>query len=131
PTQKTQTSLFTKHKLKFPLNTEEDISKFEDVLKSEEEFNAACDELARFGGSNIYNFIKRRLTALLSNEQAKNYSLKGRKGKKPFEKLLLARLLVCAAEKSLNTTQKAVEDAICSWLKRAPERLQGYRKKFP
>lgn len=92
--------LYTDFDIHFPINCVEDLEKFEEVLKKEENFEAAVIELAKLGGANNYNFVKRVMTSLISNEEASGFSWLGRKGKKPFINLLMAKLVLDAAEKA-------------------------------
>ncbi|KAG5883013.1 hypothetical protein JTB14_020118 [Gonioctena quinquepunctata] len=51
-------SLFLKYHLDFPLNSEEDLLKFNEILNIESNFNGAVNESARVGGTNNYNMVK-------------------------------------------------------------------------
>ncbi|KAJ8966529.1 hypothetical protein NQ317_007175 [Molorchus minor] len=88
-------SIFIKYAdINFPIGTDNEMEIFEEALKNEANFTEAVDELARFGGANIYNFIKRILSALIKDTVLINYSWLGRKGKKPLEKSPVAKVLI-------------------------------------
>ena len=118
-------------KLQFPLNSLEDLEELENILKNEEDFEVGVNELANFGGSNNYNFVKRTLSSLITNDVALLFSWLGRKGKKDFHNLILARLIICAAEKSrMSDGRKETETSIQAWLKRASDRKLSLSKKI-
>ena len=124
-------SFFSKYpKLQFPLNSLEDLEEMEDILKNEEDFEDGVNELANFGGSDNYNFVKRTLSSLITNDVALLFSWLGRKGKRDFHNLTLARLIICAAEKSrMSDGRKETETSIQAWLKRASDRKSSLSKK--
>ena len=125
-------SFFSKYpKLQFPLNSLEDLEELEDILKNEQDFDDGVNELANFGGSNNYNFVKRTLSSLITNDVALLFSWLGRKGKKDFHNLTVAKLIICAAEKSrMSNGRKETETSIQSWLKRACDRKASLSKKM-
>ncbi|XP_074034287.1 uncharacterized protein [Leptinotarsa decemlineata] len=86
-------SLFLKYNLCFPLNSEEDVLKFDEILNVDSNFNGVVNELAKLGSTNNYNMVKRILTSLLTNEEAMKYSWLGRKGKKPFNNMKITQLI--------------------------------------
>ncbi|CAG9817179.1 unnamed protein product [Phaedon cochleariae] len=117
-------SVFNKYpNFQFPLNNEEEFSMFEEILTNVENFNDWVTELAKAGGSDHYNFIKRVLHTLITNDLALKFSWLGRKCKKPFFETNMARLIMCAAEQT-NTfiDRKKTETSIQLWLRRAGDR---------
>ncbi|XP_078036313.1 uncharacterized protein LOC144469675 [Augochlora pura] len=115
--------------LQFPLSTERDILTFESILNNSEEFENGVQELYKMGGDNCYQFVKRVLTTLITNDLALQYSWMGRKAKKAFNKLNTANLIICAAAKaSIAGNRKDIEMSIQQWLKRASDRTSVYRK---
>lgn len=52
-------------------------------------------ELAKLGGVSTYEFVKRAMKIILSDEVAKNFSWYGKKGKLPFANMETARLVIC------------------------------------
>ncbi|KAJ8927704.1 hypothetical protein NQ314_019801 [Rhamnusium bicolor] len=122
----TSTSIFVKFPdIQFPIENDEDFHKFEEELGNEGNFNEVVNELAKFGGSNPYNFIKRSMSSILNDSVLKNYSWLGRKGKKSLENSLTAKALLQAAEKCLRCNRKDVELAIQSFVKRSSERMKN------
>ena len=89
------TSIFTKFGIQFPVKTMDDLNKFDEILNTETEFKDAVKELSEYGGDGNYHFVKRVLTALVSNEVAILFSWLGRKGKTDFHRLNIARLIIC------------------------------------
>ncbi|XP_015428713.1 PREDICTED: uncharacterized protein LOC107185531 [Dufourea novaeangliae] len=115
--------------LKFPLNSEEDIHNFEHILSNQENFESGVNELVNIGGHNNYNFVKRLLSLLLSDDLAMKYSWLGRKGKSAFCNLTIAYLIICAVEKGkMAKSRKETETSIQVWLKRAPDRKKNISK---
>ncbi|KAG5881557.1 hypothetical protein JTB14_028174 [Gonioctena quinquepunctata] len=72
------------------------------------------------------------MTSLMSNEEASELSSLGRKGKRPFHNLLMAKLFRNAAEKAhiKAVDRKETEISLQSWLKRARERSQRSSSNF-
>ncbi|XP_076293883.1 uncharacterized protein LOC143215555 [Lasioglossum baleicum] len=117
--------------LQFPLNTEEQLAEFQELLDTSDNFYDAVEEVYRIGGSHCYEFVKRTLATLLTDELALSYSWLGRKGKKPFRNTNIANLIICAAEKAkASESHKQTETAIQLWLKRAVDRMKRVTNKF-
>ncbi|XP_076285091.1 uncharacterized protein LOC143211370 isoform X1 [Lasioglossum baleicum] len=107
----------------FPINCEQELQKFETHLQDENNFRDAVHELATLGGTNNYNFVKRVMACLMTNKFGTEYSWLGRKGKKMFHSLKLAKIIIDAAEISgVSKNKKETEISIQSWLRRAMER---------
>ncbi|XP_029172871.1 uncharacterized protein LOC114941881 [Nylanderia fulva] len=70
--------------INFPLKTEEELQIVEAVLENDDEITKAMTELQQLGGNNGYEFIRRCLSMILTNEIADKYSFFGRKKKKAF-----------------------------------------------
>ncbi|XP_031329729.1 uncharacterized protein LOC116160623 [Photinus pyralis] len=87
-------SIFVKYNIEFPIANDEDLNSFEEEVKIEEHFIEAVNELAKFGGANPYNFIKRTTSMLMKDTLLVSYSWLGRKGKRPFYQLNIAKLLI-------------------------------------
>ncbi|XP_046145220.1 uncharacterized protein LOC123988599 [Osmia bicornis bicornis] len=117
-------SLYSRYEgLKFPLTREEDLLVLDTSLAKEDHFKDAVQELAKIGGDNNYQFVKRVLSSIIDNNLAMKYSWLGRKGKKVFCTLHLARLVISAAEMAnLGDTKRTTEVSIQNWLRRAFDR---------
>lgn len=114
-------SLFTK--FQFPLNDDEELKKVETFLEDDANFQNAVIEMSKFGGNNMYDFVKRCLSMLLTNVYASSYSWMGRKNKKPFFQLKIANTIMKAAELTkVEGDQKLCEESMKKWLRRAKER---------
>ncbi|XP_076642847.1 uncharacterized protein LOC143353354 isoform X2 [Halictus rubicundus] len=117
--------------LKFPLNIADDVIEFENILNRNEEFEDGVNELYKMGGDNGYQFVRRVLGTLLTDNLAMEYSWLGRKGKKSFHKLNIANLVIHAAEKAkIAGSRRETESSIQLWLKRAKDRMVQTTKKF-
>ncbi|CAH1183035.1 unnamed protein product [Ceutorhynchus assimilis] len=123
-------SIFNKFQnITFPINTQEDFNFFEEEMRKPENFNEAVNELAKYGGSNPYNFIKRSMSAVLGDNILKNYSWLGRKGKERLDQKTDAKVFISAAELCGFDNKKIVELAIQSYIKRSFERLNAKENK--
>ncbi|XP_029822778.4 uncharacterized protein LOC115308822 [Ixodes scapularis] len=110
-------------------NTLPDLLAFEKEL-DEEKALRLVHELKQLGGKTASKATKRMLTYLLTDELAAQFSWIGRKGKLNFSVLKTATAITDAAKK-LPGGKDAIEDAIKSWLRHAPERAKGQRCKAP
>ncbi|KAM0730284.1 hypothetical protein ACS0PU_004161 [Formica fusca] len=116
-------SIFNNKDLNFPLKTEEDLQTVELILENDDEITKAINELQQIGGNNGYEFIRRALSMILTNEVADKYSFFGRKKKKSFCNLNICKLLIRASKKGgYCQTTKESEKYIQGWLRRAAER---------
>ena len=124
PVPEKQQSFFSKFSyLQFPVNYVEEVKELEEILKEKNNFQDAVNEFAKFGGSDPYEFIKRVLSSILTNDVALMYSWLGRQAKQPFNKLKLAEVVICAAEEGkVAKNRKETEIAMHKWLKRACDR---------
>ncbi|KAJ8928082.1 hypothetical protein NQ314_019380, partial [Rhamnusium bicolor] len=103
----TSTSIFVKFlDIQFPIENDEDFHKFEDELGNEGNFNEVANELAKFGGSNPYNFIKRSMSSILNDSVLKNYSWLERKGKKSLENSLTAKALLRSTDEEIHISRR-------------------------
>nr|CAI5861959.1 unnamed protein product [Callosobruchus analis] len=78
----------------FPILNEEDFNVFEAKLQNASIFSRVSIELANIGGNSNFEFIKRAVGSILSDEILVNYSWYGRKGNKVFKTLSVAKLLI-------------------------------------
>ncbi|XP_019884176.2 uncharacterized protein LOC105254819 isoform X2 [Camponotus floridanus] len=116
-------SIFNNKDVHFPLKTEKDLQTVELILENDDEITKAMNELIQIGGNNGYEFIRRALSMMLTNEIADKYSFFGRKKKKSFCNLNICKLLISASQKGRYCeTTKEAEKFIQGWLRRAAER---------
>ncbi|KAK4886188.1 hypothetical protein RN001_002459 [Aquatica leii] len=107
----------------FPITSDEQFDSLEQLLNIEDDMQLLVEQISKIGGTNIYNFVKRVLSTLITNEMALKYSWLGRKGKKAFSKLNMAKLVIDAGERvGLVRNRSDAEVAIQTWLKRASDR---------
>ncbi|XP_062336309.1 uncharacterized protein LOC134035324 [Osmerus eperlanus] len=79
--------------------------------------------LSLLGGNNIGDGVRRILKKIGTNELRKGFSLKGRKGKRPFNHLLIFDVVIRACSRSFPSVDcQKVEEAIAVTLKHAPQR---------
>ncbi|XP_076234997.1 uncharacterized protein LOC143179588 isoform X1 [Calliopsis andreniformis] len=125
-------TFFTKYsELGFPLNTKEALLRLEIILNDVADFEDAVQELAKIGGNNNYEFVKRVFNCLMTNDLALEYSWLGRKGKKEFHSLKTSNLMLCAAEKAnVARNRRQTEVSIQTWLRRVSDRRATVSKKF-
>ncbi|KAB0790614.1 hypothetical protein PPYR_14981, partial [Photinus pyralis] len=105
-----------------PINGEMELKELDSYLKSDINFKGTVEDISRIGGSNIYDFVRRSLSVLITDEVAKEYSYYGVKKKKIFKSLRLCDLLLEAAAISNLKSDKKATEAIKKWLRRAKER---------
>ncbi|XP_050504228.1 uncharacterized protein LOC126884893 [Diabrotica virgifera virgifera] len=126
----TSESLFVKYNIQFPIKSEEDFLQLDTILLEDYNYNNAVKELSKFGGSSPYNFIKRVMSTILSDNLIIEYSWLGRKGKRSLESTMVGKLFVSAADKSgISPNKKKTEEAIRSYMKRGKERLTAKENK--
>ncbi|XP_011688854.1 PREDICTED: uncharacterized protein LOC105450618 [Wasmannia auropunctata] len=121
------------HSFDLPLKTVEDIEEaVEQFLKIKENFKRSTTDTCSIGGTSPYNFIKRNLCRLISNELAQKYSWLGAKLKRKFCNLQITKMLLAAGIEYSNSTYTEIEleKSIQKWLKRAKERYDAERKKL-
>ncbi|KAK4885260.1 hypothetical protein RN001_001531 [Aquatica leii] len=69
----------------FPITSDEQFDSLEQLLNIEDDMQLLVEQISKIGGTNIYNFVKRVLSTLITNEMALKYSWLGRKGKSIFK----------------------------------------------
>ncbi|CAG9814687.1 unnamed protein product [Phaedon cochleariae] len=113
----------------FSISSDEHLILVEEYLENEINFRATVDEFSKLGGTNnLYDFIKRCLNVAISNSFASQFSWHGAKKKRIFGNLKLAKILLGASEQSkLSENQKATEEAVKKWLRRAKDRSENVK----
>ncbi|GAB1869621.1 hypothetical protein CAJAP_10700 [Camponotus japonicus] len=113
-----------------PLKTVEEIEgAVEEFLKISENFERSTMETRIVGGTSPYNFIKRNLSQLITNELAVQYSWLGAKFKRQFSNLRIADMLLAAGTAYCDSyTKLELEKAIQKWLRRTKERCDARKK---
>ncbi|CAG9820015.1 unnamed protein product [Phaedon cochleariae] len=82
-------------------------------------------ELSMTGGNSLYEFVRRCMGRLFTNNLAHNFSWLGRREKKPFHDLRVANLIMKAIIKAKNVDTKEAERALAMWLRRARDRIKS------
>ncbi|CAL1671922.1 unnamed protein product [Lasius platythorax] len=106
-----QESVFSSFTL--PIETDQQLKQVEQYLENQANFNTSVTQALRIGGKHSYEFIKRNLSQLLSNQLAEKYSWLGKKHKRKFCELKLSEMLIAAGEAYNDTfTKKDLEESI-------------------
>ncbi|CAL9683291.1 unnamed protein product [Knipowitschia caucasica] len=114
----------------FPLMTKEQFNDLETVLKEEAMRRKLVARLTLVGGVDSGCMIRRMASAVLSNQLACLFNWKGKGGKRAFESTSLLDCMFAAArhyDKSI--TELAFGDVVKKWLRYAPERKHGLKRK--
>lgn len=111
------------NKFPFPIDTIEKFKEAEQFWSDDINFKSSVHEFSKIGGNSIYEFIKRVMTIIITNNLASKFTWFGTKAKESLLKSKLAEILLRAAEISnLDCDRKMVEEAIRKYLRRAKER---------
>ncbi|KAF5300737.1 hypothetical protein FQR65_LT19314 [Abscondita terminalis] len=79
----------------FPITSDDQFNSLEKILENTDDMQLLVEQLSKIGGTSCYHFVKRVLSTCLTNEMALKYSWLGRKGKKSFSKLNMAKVVIC------------------------------------
>ncbi|XP_072385990.1 uncharacterized protein [Diabrotica undecimpunctata] len=115
--------------LKVPCDTVEELQQIEDVLKISENFKNMVNELCKWGGSSILDFVKRSMGTLITNKLATNYSWLGRRHKQAFCKFSIAAVIVEAAIKSEKCGDKKVAEQEIAMVAESRGSLKNFQGK--
>ena len=85
--------------------------------------------LASFGGCTCLETVRAMLKKVASNQVLALYSLRGKKGKKPFQDHLMYRVVL--PSKLHKAKRQEVEDSLIEMLKHAPHMPGGPKYKKP
>ncbi|XP_018572378.1 uncharacterized protein LOC108911826 isoform X2 [Anoplophora glabripennis] len=118
------------NKFNVPITSIEDFYKLEEFLEVEDNFKKSVYEFSKIGGSNTYDFIRRVLSVIITNNLAQNFTWFGTKEKKAFQKLKISEVIIEAAGKCDIGDRKLVEEAVKKYLRRAKERAVFENKKY-
>ncbi|XP_046410899.1 uncharacterized protein [Neodiprion pinetum] len=120
---------------KLPLNSMEDFSNLENILKSEEHRTYLTGKLASVGGTSGRQCVLAIMRSLLTNELAMQFNWAGR-DKVPFQKTLTMETVYEAVKQTFlgkkeigDATETSVSCAVKDWLKLARSRHTYVRKK--
>ncbi|XP_069134652.1 uncharacterized protein [Argopecten irradians] len=112
--------------LGLPLNCLEDVERTENLLKDNAMKNTLIKHLCSLGGLNKDDIIKRMMAAAatLQNGLAIQYNWVGRGRKRPFSKLMIARVIIDSSKRQGLTSADA-ETEIKTWRKYSKDREGG------
>lgn len=106
-----------------PCQTVEEFHSINSVLENKEKRLKMMNYLRSLGGSNPGAAVRRMLRKIATNEVLGAFSLKGKKGKRPFKDLNVCSIIIGATQKNFQTLKASdVEDLIGMVLKFAPHR---------
>lgn len=113
----------------FPINTEDQLKKFDDKLKSNNDFKLnVMAKLSLFVGiKNVGDSVRRLMSRMFSDELLQNYSLLGFKKKNRFSNFLVYRLIldvIRVQPKFSSTLDKEIDVPISTWLSHAKFRIK-------
>ncbi|XP_077088400.1 uncharacterized protein LOC143740221 [Siphateles boraxobius] len=112
--------------------TMEELLSLEEKMEEETFRNRVTHHLSLVGGPNPGETTRRVMRALASYSVWKEFSLKGKKGKRPLQNLNIMKVIKKAVMMSNPRIQQAtVEDIVADTLKHAPARCQNqqYQRK--
>uniref|UniRef100_A0A6P7GUP5 Uncharacterized protein LOC114346933 n=1 Tax=Diabrotica virgifera virgifera TaxID=50390 RepID=A0A6P7GUP5_DIAVI len=81
-----------------PVKNEEEFLIIEEALQNKDILLNTITEVSKLGGATVYDFVRRAMILILTNEFANEYSWLGRKGKKPFHTTNIAKMIIRSAE---------------------------------
>ncbi|KAK4886455.1 hypothetical protein RN001_002726 [Aquatica leii] len=109
--------------VELPANTQDMLNQWELFLEITENYTSSVTQLSAIGGNTLYDFIKRLLSKIMKDSVAQNFNMSGRNNKNNFKETKTFKLLLDAAKTHRSVhTEKDVEIAVGSWLRRAKER---------
>ncbi|CAG9818885.1 unnamed protein product [Phaedon cochleariae] len=91
----------------FPLSSVEEFVKLEEYLTDEKQFNSTVIEIARMGGADIYDFVKRSLSWVMKNSLLMKYTWYGTKDKSGLITTKFGQVIITSRpsmEQNHNTT---------------------------
>ncbi|XP_030748186.1 uncharacterized protein LOC115889717 isoform X2 [Sitophilus oryzae] len=109
----------------FPFDNTDSFEEFEKTLEKREAYSNFVNFISRIGGESAYEFIKRVMGRLVTDEVAAKYSFTGHKGKRPIGQFLITKALKDAS-RNVNylkhCTENDLEKKLRDWLRHAPAR---------
>ncbi|XP_046856605.1 uncharacterized protein LOC124449685 [Xenia sp. Carnegie-2017] len=113
-----------------PLDSVEELEELSSSLDEEKSRRKLLQFLVALCANTCANSVRRVMTKLGTNNLWSQYSLKGRKSKRPFQHLALCKVITKASLRAHKGCSEAnVEEQIAEFLKYAPGRQGGSRFK--
>ncbi|KAF5302494.1 hypothetical protein FQR65_LT08584 [Abscondita terminalis] len=115
-----------------PITNQEEMTILELKLESKDFTSYLVTALARLGGENYKDVVRRIMKKVITDDVAKSYSWQGHKGKLKFCSTKLAIAILEAVkkfDKSNKATIKDIETAVAIWLTKATERIKTKSEK--
>ncbi|KAG8443366.1 hypothetical protein GDO86_011966 [Hymenochirus boettgeri] len=116
--------------IRLPLDSKEDFFKAENALRNEVIYRRMVSRLTLVGGDNPDGTVRRMLKAVMTNRLACSFNWAGKGAKQSFKE---TRFQNCLFEALLHhfkeSTLHSFSDAVKKWLRYAPEREGGAKRK--
>ncbi|XP_065312479.1 uncharacterized protein [Dermacentor albipictus] len=114
-----------------PLATHHDLEKLEQCLHIPKNRTELVTYFSQLGGPSLLKAARHLMRRCMRDVLAQDFSLTGRKGKRPFNDLQLLQVATEALQKAFTTATEAdVHGGIANWLRYAPSR-QKKREAHP
>lgn len=106
-----------------PLATHQDLEKLEHCLRTLKNRTGLVAHFSLFGGSSLIGALRYLMRKCMKDALAQDFSLTGRKGKRPFNALQLLQVVTETLQKAYTTaTETDIHSGIAAWLRHAPSR---------
>ncbi|WAR11985.1 hypothetical protein MAR_026165, partial [Mya arenaria] len=114
--------------ISFPICCPEQMEAFGELLGDQTKLSSVVRYLSMFGGADVRETVDRLMKETMSNQLAREYNMKGLKGKKKFRSLQILNVLYKCVQRNgptRNATRKDVEMEVSKWLAGARDRDGG------
>ncbi|XP_016657972.1 uncharacterized protein LOC107883083 [Acyrthosiphon pisum] len=109
----------------WPISSFEELEEIENKLCDRDFKNKLISQLSRIGGKTAKEVIKKIMATIFSDAILNQYSYTGFKGKKPFNSLMVNRVIFETVRKDkrfFNITDNEIEQYLKQWISQAPFR---------
>ncbi|KAL1482545.1 hypothetical protein MTO96_033724, partial [Rhipicephalus appendiculatus] len=106
-----------------PLAIHSDLEELEQYLHTPKNRSDLVAHFSRLGGSSLQDALRQLMRRYIADTLAQDFSLTGRKGKRPFNTLHLLEVITETLKKVFATaTEVEIHNGIADWLRYAPSR---------
>ncbi|KAH7956870.1 hypothetical protein HPB52_013072 [Rhipicephalus sanguineus] len=113
-----------------PATSLQELEAAEAALEDKDVAGALRDHLARLGGKGLREVAVHALTAIMSNDVQRLFSMQGKKGKRAFAPLRLCKVATDVISEKAGVDVATVEDFIKKWLPGSSDRGGGRKARF-
>lgn len=116
----------------FPLETQDDVEKLEDILQEREKSKSLVRSLSTIGGENTKTTVRRLLSHMIKNQLATKINWVGKGGKIAFSSLKLKEVLKETVRKNRlcpNATDAEIYSVAKDWFRFASDREGGRKRR--